>query len=89
MTEWWTETLEATIAPDDATYKWVSWESDDTDVVTIEADWKDATITAVAAWTATITVKSTDDNTKTATCSVTVTAPVVEEPETPSETPGE
>lgn len=85
LTEWWTETLVATITPDDATYQWLSWESDDTDVVTIVADWKNATITAVAAWTATITVKSTDDNTKTATCSVTVTAPVVDEPTEPGE----
>lgn len=65
-----TVTLEATVNPDNASYKTVTWESDDTDVATVNSSGK---VTAVAAGTAIITVKSTDDSTKKATCAITVT----------------
>ena len=65
-----TETLTATVAPENATNKAVTWKSDKTDVATIDADGK---ITAVKAGSATITI-TTEDGAKTATCAVTVTA---------------
>jgi len=65
-------TLNATVSPDDATDKGVSWSSDKPAVASV----KDGKVSAVAAGTATITVK-TNDGAKTATCAVTVTVPVV------------
>ena len=64
------QTLTATVLPNDATNKSVTWESDDTDVATVEG----GLVTAIGEGTATITCKSAADNTKTATCAVTVTA---------------
>ena len=61
--------LTATIEPSNATYKTVSWESDDTDVATVS---ETGLVTAVAAGSATITCKSTDDATKYATCAITI-----------------
>ena len=72
-----TETLTATVSPDGATYKTVTWSSSDTDVATVDANGK---VSAVAAGTATITVTATngtvDDTSddQTATCAVTVNA---------------
>ena len=63
-----TETLTATIAPNNATNKAVSWSSDNTAVATVDAN---GAVTAVAAGTATITATTT--NGKNATCTVTVT----------------
>ena len=60
--------LTATVAPDNATDKTVTWSSDKTSVATVDATGK---VTAVAEGTATITAKAGD---KTATCTVTVTA---------------
>ena len=60
--------LTATVAPDNATDKAVTWSSDKTSVATVDATGK---VTAVAEGTATITAKAGD---KTATCTVTVTA---------------
>lgn len=63
------QTLTATVSPNDATNKSVTWESDDTDVATVV----DGLVTAIGAGNATITAK-TDDGDFTATCDVTVTA---------------
>ncbi len=66
-----TETLTATVAPDNATNKDLTWSSDSPAVATVDQTGK---VTAVAEGTANITVTTTDGN-KTATCAVTVTAP--------------
>ena len=63
-----TATLTATVEPDNATNKNVTWSSDNADVATVD----NGTVTAVSAGTATITV-TTEDGKKTATCTVTVT----------------
>ncbi len=61
------ETLTATVKPDNATDKSVTWTSSNTDVASVDK----GVVTAVAEGTATITAKAGD---KTATCTVTVTA---------------
>lgn len=65
-----TQTLTATITPDDANNKNVSWSSDKPSVATVD---KNGKVTAVAAGTANITVETVDGK-KTANCVVTVTA---------------
>ena len=60
--------LKATVAPDNATDKTVTWSIDKTSVATVDATGK---VTAVAEGEATITAKAGD---KTATCKVTVKA---------------
>ncbi len=65
-----TDVLTATVSPDNATNKNVAWSSDDTSVATVD---ESGHITAVAAGTAVITV-TTENNAKTATCTVTVKA---------------
>ena len=62
--------LTATVNPDDATDKTVTWESDNEDVATVDENGK---VTAVGGGTATITAKAGN---KSATCEVTVTVPV-------------
>jgi len=66
-----TETLTATVLPEDATNKSVTWSTSDQTVATVS----NGTITAKKVGTATITVK-TADMSKTATCKVTVKAHV-------------
>ena len=73
LTEGGSETLTATVAPDNATNKAVSWKSSDASTATVDNSGK---VTAVKAGTATITVTTTDGS-KTATCSVTVTTKTV------------
>ena len=63
-------TLTATVLPDNATDKTVTWASSDPAVATVA----DGVVTAVAAGTATITVTTTD-GAKTATCTMTVAEP--------------
>ena len=62
--------LTATVAPDNATDKTVSWSSDKTEFATVD---NQGNVHAVAPGTANITVTTTDGN-KTATCVVTVKA---------------
>lgn len=74
------ETLTATVGPDDATNKTVVWSSSNTKVATVDQNGK---VTAVDAGTATITV-TTNDGSKNATCKVTVpssgnTEPIVDD----------
>ncbi len=66
-------TLTATVTPDNADVKTVTWSSSDEKVATVV----DGVVTAVAEGTATITVKTTDGD-FTASCTVTVTAPKAE-----------
>ena len=68
LTEGDEEQLTATIAPENASNKNVSWSSSDEEVGTVSSGGK---VTAVKAGTATITV-TTEDGGKTATCAVTV-----------------
>ena len=71
-----TESLTATVAPDNATDKTITWLSDNTAVATVS----DGVVTAVAEGTANITVTATNgtedtSDDKTATCAVKVNAP--------------
>ncbi len=66
------ETLTATVAPDNATNKSVTWSSSNEPVATVDQTGK---VTAVSPGAAIITV-TTADGSKTATCSVTVQAAV-------------
>ncbi len=65
------QTLTATVVPDNATNKAVTWDSSNTEVATVNTN---GTVKAVAPGTANITVKTVDGS-HTATCAVTVTAP--------------
>ncbi|MCQ2077896.1 MAG: Ig-like domain-containing protein [Bacteroidaceae bacterium] len=69
-----TETLTATVTPNDALNPNVTWSSSNTNVATVN---EDGEVTAVDGGEAIITV-TTVDGSKTATCTVTVTVPVTE-----------
>ena len=73
LTEGETETLTATVRPDNADNRKVTWSSDKTEVATVDGAGK---VTAVKAGEAVVTV-TTEDGGKTATCKVTVKAKVV------------
>ena len=64
------ETLTATVAPENATLKALTWASSDEDVATVAPD---GTVTAVKAGAATITATAADGSGKSAVCKVTVT----------------
>ena len=69
LTEGDTVTLTATVSPDNATYKTVTWETSNSSVATVA----DGVVTALRAGTATITAKTADGN-FTATYTLTVEA---------------
>ena len=74
LTEGDSKTLEATVKPENASDKTVTWESSNPEVATVD---KDGKVTAIAEGTATITVTATNGtdiitDDKTATCTVTV-----------------
>lgn len=73
MTEGETRSLVATVSPENATDKTVTWSSNNSSVATVSSS---GVVTAKSPGTATITVK-TNDGGKTATCSVTVKAKVI------------
>ena len=67
------ETLTATVEPETATDKTVTWESSDSDVATVD---QSGNVKAVASGTATINVTANDGSGQKASCTVTVTQPV-------------
>ena len=73
LTEGETETLTATVRPDNADNRKVTWSSDKTEVATVDGAGR---VTAVKAGEAVVTV-TTEDGGKTATCKVTVKAKVI------------
>ena len=75
-----TAQLTATVAPTDATNKNVTWASSNSAVATVDAT---GNVKAVGAGTATITVTAQSDNTKSATCAVTVEKPYTPPPYIP------
>ena len=78
------KTLTATVEPDTATNKDVTWSSSADSVATVV----DGTVTAVAAGSATITATSVDDPDIKATCAVTVKEASDPDPGTDPEEPG-
>lgn len=66
-----TEQLTATVSPDNASDKSVSWASSNEAIATVNST---GLVTGVTAGSATITVTSNSDNTKTASCEYTVTS---------------
>lgn len=80
-----TDTLTATVSPNEADNKNVSFSSDNEDVATVDDS---GSVLAISPGTATITVTSEDGN-KQATCEVTVKNPIPEAPENVTVEPSE
>lgn len=76
------ETLTATVDPDNATDKTVTWSSTDTNVADVDSNGK---VTAIAAGTAVITCTANDGSGVTAECTVTVTNPKADKIVLPAE----
>ena len=68
LTEGYSETLAATVKPDNATNRNVTWKSDKADIASVDGNGK---VTALKAGVATVTV-TTEDGGKTAACKVNV-----------------
>ena len=75
-----TATLTATVTPENATNKAVTWESSDDTIATVDNNGK---VTAVKEGTATITATAADGSGKSATCTVTVEKPYTPPPYIP------
>ena len=74
LTEGETLTLTATVTPNNATDKSITWSSSNTTVATVDAD---GVVTAIAPGTATITAAANDGSGVTAACEVTVEKKVI------------
>ena len=74
LTEGESIALTATISPDDATDKSITWSSNNTNVATVDANGK---VTAIAPGTATITATTNDGSGVKASCEVTVEKKVI------------
>ena len=83
LTEGKTAQLNATVVPDNATNKAVTWTSSNPSVARVE----NGVVTAVSAGTATITAAAADGSGKSATCAVTVEKPYTPPPYIPPSKP--